>query len=71
MHRITNGVAEIFNSKVNAINRRALCNRNIENLRNAINFYGGRLDLHTVIPNGPDYLTGKNTMFGRLYFIDK
>ncbi|MEO2034038.1 MAG: transposase, partial [Planctomycetaceae bacterium] len=45
-HGITNAVAEGINSKIMAIKRRVGGYRNIENVKTAIYFYCGGLDLY-------------------------
>lgn len=45
-HRITSGVCEGLNSKIMTIKRKAAGYRNIENFKQAILFYCGKLDLH-------------------------
>ena len=45
-HQVTNGLAEGLNSKIMAIKRRARGHRNLENLKTAIYFYCGKLDVY-------------------------
>ncbi|NKC16674.1 MAG: hypothetical protein GKR94_32120 [Gammaproteobacteria bacterium] len=45
-HRVTNGVAEGMNSKIQTVRRNARGHRNTENLKTAIMFFCGRLELH-------------------------
>ena len=45
-HPVTNGVSEGMNSKIQTVRRNARGHRNLDNLKTAIMFYCGGLDLH-------------------------